>query len=41
MPHITTHVNFTTPISEGSSLKVWHCALAIFLLGCAVGYLAT
>jgi hypothetical protein len=40
MPHITTHtVQFTTPITEGSKVKVWHCAIALFLTGCALGYL--
>jgi hypothetical protein len=41
MPHITTHVNFSTPLSEGSSIKVWHCALVILLIGFVAGYLVS
>jgi hypothetical protein len=41
MPHITTHtLQFTTPIREHSKVKLWHCALVLFLAGCAAGYLA-
>lgn len=40
MPHITTHtVQLTTPISEHSKVKVWHCALLLLLVGAVAGYL--
>ena len=41
MPHVTTHtLQLTTPIREGSKVKLWHCALALFAAGSLVGYLA-
>lgn len=39
MPHITTHINFSMPIAEASRVRVWHCAVLVFVVGFVLGAL--
>jgi hypothetical protein len=32
-------ITFSTPITEGSRVKVWHCAAALGVIGAIVGAL--